>query len=463
MANPDLRTFVTDYERAFPSQVWHIREEVAPAYVTTAWALELERQRLSPVVIFERVAGHAMPVIANVFASRERIAWILGTTVDRLLERWSALARTPIRPVRVAGGPAQERIAIADAVDLRGLPILTHFGGDAGPYVTAGIAISNDPDTGVRNLTYARLQLKGRDRFGVSFHSRGHHWDYLARYERRGRNMPMAVAIGAHPAMLIGAATRTAIEVDEYDICGALLGQPVELLAARTIDVDVPASAEIVLEGEVVAGAREPEGPFGEFTGYSTDRSTRNVFVVSAITSRTSPLYLDVTPGASAEHLYLGRTSKEATVLGKLREVYPSVRGLHYPKSGTHFHCYVSMEKQLEGQPRQVGLLLLGLDSYVKLCVVVDADIDPTDEEQVLWALATRVQASRDVAIIRDGLTNQLDPSSRDGVSDKMIIDATDRSGHSRARIPAEVELAVRDQIAERLAASGDALTRSRR
>jgi 2,5-furandicarboxylate decarboxylase 1 len=170
---------------------------------------------------------------------------------------------------------------------------------------------------------------------------------------------------------------------------------------------------------------REPEGPFGEYSGYSTDRSTQNVFQVTAISHRRDPIFLDVTPGYSTEHLLLGRVPKEASVLARLRQTYPSVVSVRYPKSGTHFHCYVSLRKHFKGQPRQVGLLLLGLDPYVKLVVLVDADIDPGDEQQVLWAMATRMQAGSDVAIIEDGLTNPLDPSSRDGVSDKMIVDAT--------------------------------------
>lgn len=462
MPDPDLRSFLAAYETEFPSQVWRVREEIPPDYAATAWVLELDRQGASPILVFERVKGFGMPVVVNLFASRQRIAWILGTTADRLAETWIELARKPIPPVLVPRGPVQERVLEGPEASVLGLPISTHFAGDAGRYVTAGIGISKDPDTGVRNLTYARMQVKGPDLFALSFHSRGHHWDYLRRYEAQGRNMPMAVAIGAHPAILIGASTRGPMDLDEYDICGSLLGAPVELVRARTIDVEVPAAAEIVLEGEVVANVREPEGPFGEFTGYSTGRSTNNVFRLSAVTMRSSPIYLDVTPGATAEHLYLGRTPKEAMVLSKLRDTYPVVRALHYPRSGTHFHCYVSIDKALEGQPQQVAVLLLGLDPYVKLCVIVDSDIDPANEAEVLWAVATRTQAASDVSIIRGGLTNLLDPSSRDGTSDKMIIDATRPAGWEaqRTAIPADVEGWARERVRDRLAARGLAAAR---
>jgi UbiD family decarboxylase len=458
VSNPDLRTFLDEYERAAPLEVWRISDEVDTEHTITAWVLELERRGLSPVLVFERVRGYDMPVVSNVFGSRERIAWLLGTSAEELANQWQRVTRTLVPPVAVRGGPAQEEVVTGDAVDVTRLPILKHFADDGGRYVTAGVCISNDPDTGIRNLTYARLQMKGPNRFGVSFHSRGHHWDYLMRYERQRRNMPMAVAIGAHPSLLIAASTRGGIDLDELDVAGALFGQPVEVLRGRTIDVAVPASAEIILEGEVLANVHEPEGPFGEYTGYSTDRSTRNVFVVSAITRRKLPIYLDVTPGFSVEHLLLGRIPKEAMVLGKLREVYPGVKRVVYPRSGTHFHCYVSMTKTLEGQPRQVGLLVLGLDPYVKLCVVVDDDVDPGNETEVLWALATRSQASRDVSIIADGLTNQLDPSSRDGRGDKLIIDATGPldSSAQRARIPTDVEAAVAQRVAAYVSSRGE-------
>jgi 2,5-furandicarboxylate decarboxylase 1 len=458
MSNPDLRTFLAEYERAVPSQVWRIPDQVDTEHTITAWVLELERRGLSPLLVFEHVRGHEMAVVANVFGSRERIAWLLHTSADELANQWQRITRRLVPPVVVGAGPAQEVVVTDDAVDVTKLPILKHFADDGGPYVTAGMCISKDPETGIRNLTYARLQMKGPNRFGVSFHSRGHHWDYLMRYERQGRNMPMAVAIGAHPSLLIAASTRGGIDLDELDVGGALLGQPVEVVRGCTIDVEVPASAEIILEGEVLAGVHEPEGPFGEYTGYSTDRSTRNVFVVSAITHRRRPMYLDVTPGFSAEHLLLGRVPKEAMVLGKLREVYPGVKRVQYPRSGTHFHCYVSMLKTLEGQPRQVGMLLLGLDPYVKLCVVVDEDIDVGDETEVLWAVATRSQASRDLSIITDGLTNQLDPSSRDGKGDKLIIDATCPLEWSaqRARIPTDVGAAVARHVAAYLSAHGE-------
>jgi UbiD family decarboxylase len=277
----------------------------------------------------------------------------------------------------------------------------------------------------VRNLSYQRLQMKGKDRFGASLHSRGHIWDHLLRSEARGQNLEVAVVLGAHPAVHLAAGAKVAMEVDELDIAGAMLGQPVELVKCRTIDVEVPANAEIVLEGELLANTHEEEGPFGEYTGYSTFRSTKNVFVLKAITRRASPIYLDIIPGYSTEHLLLGRAAKEAHVYHRLKEVVPNLKGLNYPKSGTHFHAYLSLDKTAEGQARHALMLLFGLDSYVKLAVAVDGDVDIYNEEDVLWAIATRFQADTDMFVVPKVFCNRLDPSAVDGMSAKLGLDAT--------------------------------------
>jgi 4-hydroxy-3-polyprenylbenzoate decarboxylase len=187
----------------------------------------------------------------------------------------------------------------------------------------------------------------------------------------------------------------------------------------------VPADAEIVLEGEILAETREEEGPYGEYTGYSTFRSTKNVFVVKAITRRKSPIFLDVIPGYSSEHLLLGRVTKEAYVTARLKEVVPAVIAINYPKSGTHFHAYVSLKKTAEGQARLALMTLMGLDHYIKLAVVVDEDIDVFNEDEVLWAMATRFQADTDLFMVPKVFCNRLDPSSVDGMSAKLGIDAT--------------------------------------
>jgi UbiD family decarboxylase len=420
--SPSLRSFLAELP---DNDTLRIREPMELDYVPTALILELEKRRQTPVVIIDCPKGFDGPVVANLFASRDRIARMVGAPPGGFNKAWVRALAHMIPPLVVGYGPVHDVVVQGNQVDAGALPISRHFEQDAGRYIGSGILVCKDPDTGVRNLSYQRLQLKGPNRFGASLHSRGHIWEHLQRCAARGRNLEVAVVIGVHPAINLAAGAKVASEVDELDVAGALLGRPVELLKCKTIDVEVPAEAELVLEGEILADVHEDEGPYGEYTGYSTERSTRNVFVVNAITSRDKPIFHDIIPGYSAEHLLLGRAAKEAHVHMRLKEMVPTLKALNFPKSGTHFHAYMSMKKLAEGQPRHALMLLLGLDPYLKLVVAVDEDVNVFDEEEVLWAIATRFQADTDMFMVPNVFCNRLDPSSRDGMSAKLALDAT--------------------------------------
>jgi len=415
-----LRSFLD----ALPSSdIFRITEPTDLDYRPTALVMELEKQGRSPVLLIEPPGE--VPVLANLFADRGRIARMVGVEPGGFNAAWARAEEHPVAAVLVDHGCVQEVVVTGPDLDAGSLPISRHFLQDAGRYIGSGILVCKDPDTGVRNLSFQRMQLKGPDRFGVSLHSRGHIWDHLQRSQARGRNLQVAVVIGAHPAIYLAAGAKVAMEVDEFDIAGGLLGRPVELVRCRTIDMEVPANAEYVLEGEILADVHEDEGPYGEYTGYSTSRSTRNVFVVRAITHRAKPIFLDIIPGYSTEHLLLGRSAKEAHVFSRLKEMVPTLKALNFPKSGTHFHAYLSFKKSSEGQARHALMLLFGLDPYVKLAIAVDEDVDVFREEEVLWAMATRFQADTDMFMVPKVFCNRLDPSSVDGMSAKLGLDAT--------------------------------------
>ena len=390
--------------------------------------------------------GFDVPVVANLFADRARIARMAGVAPGEFNQAWLKALHAPVPPVIVDDGPVQEVVMEGDAVDAGTLPISRHFQADAGRYIGSGILICKDPDTGVRNLSFQRLQLQGPRQFGASLHSRGHIWEHLQRSAARGKHLEVAVVIGGHPALYLAAAARVAMDVDELDIAGALLGEPVPLVRCKTIDMEVPAHAEYVIEGEILADQHEDEGPYGEYTGYSTYRSTRNVFRVKAITRREKPIFLDIIPGYSSEHLLLARSPREAHVFHRLKEVIPNLVALNYPKSGTHFHAYLSLRDTTEGLARHALMALFGLDSYVKFAVVVDDDIDVHDEQDVLWAMATRFQADKDMFVVPGVFCNRLDPSASNGTSAKMGLDATRPAEWDveRAVVPEEAMAAAR-------------------
>ncbi len=442
MQAPDLRTFLEDLHDHLGEDLLNIQEQVPLDYTSTALALALEKQGRYPVLLFDHLQGYPGKLVANLFASRRVMSRSLGVDEEAFNARLGeCLDRlTPVQ--RVPDGPVHEVTLLGEQADLARLPVPRHFAHDAGPYITAGMLAARDPDSGVNNLSYARLQVKEGRKLGASLHSRQHLWEYQRRAELAGKDLPVAVVIGAHPAVMVAAAAKMGIDQDEYELAGALLGQPLPVCRAKTVDVEVPADAEIVIEGHILAQAREPEGPFGEYTGYMTGRSTNNVMTVSAITMRRDAIFVDIVPGNSAEHLTLGRASKEAWVFKRMKEALPFVIDFHYPSSGTHFHCYLRIEKTAEGQAAEAAALLMGLDHYVKLVVVVDQDIDPRHEGDVWWAVATRMQADRDLNILRNVMVNRLDPSSNDGLGAKLILDATaPLDGQARrVSLPAEAE-----------------------
>jgi 2,5-furandicarboxylate decarboxylase 1 len=439
-AYPNLRTFLQEVRERLPEQILTIRQEVPLDYTSTALTMELERRGQRPILFFEHIKDYAQPMVANLFATKEVMALGIGANPASFTQDLGRKLDELLPAQMVESAPVQEVVWLGSDADLTRLPIPRHFIQDAGAYITAGMIAANDPDTGVNNLAYVRLQIKDKQRMGASVHSRQHTWDYLRRAELRGQDLPVAVVIGAHPAVMLAGAAKLGIDQDEYDLAGALIGQPLPLVRCKTVDVRVPADAEIVIEGRLLANVHETEGPFGEYTGYVTGRSTHNVLEVSAITMRRDALFVDIIPGNSAEHLYLGRVCKEAWLYKRMSEALPFFMDFHYPASGTHFHCFVRIDKSAEGQAQQAAQLLVGLDHYVKLVIVVDKDIDPSDEDAVMWSLATRMQADRNLNILTHSICNRLDPSSDDGLGSKLLIDATRPKGFGAepVRLPDE-------------------------
>lgn len=423
----NLRAFLQELLSKSPEEVWRIGDEIEPGYDIAALVLELERRGEHPVLWLERVRGSRFPIVTNLFADRRRYARALGVAPESLHDEWVARAERRIAPVVRTTGPVRDVVLTGTDVDLGIFPIVRHFSEDGGPYITNGVVVAKDPDTGVRNASFHRMQLRGRYRLGTSLHSRRHLWDYQRRAEQRGEALAVSVVVGAHPLFSFGGGLwKGPIDVDEYEVAGGFLGEALEIVPGVTVPVEAPAEAEIVLEGRILPGVREPEGPFAEFTGYASERSTQHVLEVSAILHRRDAIYQDIVGGLSAEHTTLLAVPQEARLLKVLRGHYPSVKAVSYPQSGTcRLHCYISMKPLAEGQAKNVAFTALGDDLALKLVVVVDDDVDVYREQEVLWAVATRMQADRDLCVIPNAMGAILDPSTRDGTTAKVIIDAT--------------------------------------
>jgi UbiD family decarboxylase len=423
----DLRSFVAAYERAHPAEVVRVTEPVGIEHDVMAVVLEYERRRRWPILFFEQVRGFDIPVVANVVASRRALAFALGVPESGLAAEYARRLKERVKPVVVPDAPFRRHVLTGDAVDLQALPAPLYFPGDAGRYLTAGMLVARDPDTGVETEGYHRFQLRGRDRLGVSLHSRRRMFEYQRRAEARGRPLPCAIVLGLHPLVSMGSLAYPPADVGKFEVVGGLLGEPLEVAPCATLDLHVPAGAEIVVEGEILPGVREPEGPFGEFTGYFSRRSTEHVFVARAICMRERPWFQSIGSGRTGDHITTLGLVREAEILNALGRVIPHVTAVHVPLSGTSsFSAYVAIRQSRPGEAKHVIPIVLGVDHYLKLVVVVDDDIDVFDEADVLWAVATRMQADRDLVVIPGSLGAILDPSADErGVTAKLGIDAT--------------------------------------
>lgn len=436
MTGQGLQDFLSDYQAAHPDDVCVVDRDVSLDQDITAVVWELADRGQHPLLRFPRVEGADREVVTNMFASRVRIERMLGAGPGELHDRYQRLAAGALAMAELDDGPIAGRVDTGDRIDLFGLPLLTHFATDRGPYITSGIVVAEDPDGGRGNLSYHRSVVASPTSLGTSLHSRGDLWRLLQDAAGSGRRLPVAMVIGAHPLFMLAASARAPFDVDEREIAGGLLGAPLEVVRTPEHGLRVPASAEVVLEGEIDPAADEDEGPFGEFSGYSSDRSTRNRIDVCTVMQREGAVWVDVVGGNSHEHLNLGRVPREAEMIAKLKDRFPSVVGVHYPNSGTHFHCYVAVDQRRPGEARQVLLGLLGWDPYLKTVVAVDADVDIGADEDVLWALATHLQPEQDMIVIGGLPGSALDPSAdKLGTTSRLALDATRGPGFDAQRI----------------------------
>ena len=445
----DLRDFLKQADEK--GVVRHVTEEVKREYEMSTLMMDLDKEHRYPIVCFDKVENSEFPVVTNILGCRERFAEGLGVAADKVSETYAARIRSRIEEVKVVeNAPFNAHTITGDDIDLYKLPIPTHFPIDAGPYVTSGLCVAKDPESGAETLGFHRMQLKGKDKLGISLHSRQRLWEYFRRSEERGESLKAAIVIGVHPNISLGSMALVPYDQGKYGAIAGLFGEPLEVAPCLHSDLMVPAYAEIVLEGEILADVREKEGPFAEFTNYACYRSTENVFKVTAIRYRENAFYHDITPGMSSEHVTVVAVQREGDVLNALHQTLPNIKAVHAPFSACGlFHCYISMKKIAEGQPQQAIYAAFAVDHNIKMVVVVDEDVDVYNEEEVLWALATRLQADKGVTILPQhlGMGVTLDPSTDElSRTSKMGIDATKpMSGFApKIEMDEEVEKAVK-------------------
>ncbi len=424
MANQDLRSFLQQARRA--GEVLDINKPTSPRFAIPAIGAKLEEMRRYPALYFPRPEGSRMPVLTNVFANRARLALALGCDEPSLNAVFREREDRLTKPVLVPAGPCQEVVITGADVNLLELPAVTHNEKDAGPYITAGAMVVRDPETGIRNIGIYRHMIHDRNKMGIHMAETSHITFIFEKYVRKGKPMPVAVTIGHHPAFYLGVLSIVPLGIDEYEVVGGLFGQPLELVKAKTVDLEVPAAAEIVLEGTITPGEEHLEGPLGEYTTLYGGQRVNPVVTITAITRRSDPIYLDCLSGHIDQQL-LGGTSRLSVIYKNVRTTCPTVQDVYMPPSGCcRFTCYVSIKKRHEGEAKNAIAAALASDPFIKYVVVVDDDVNIFDDGAILKAIATRLKPEEDAFFIRGAKGHPLDPTAQKGyLVTKVGIDAT--------------------------------------
>ena len=449
----DLRSFLDAIRSA--DRLVTVERQVNPAdFEVTAVLRKLEERALFPMVLFNRCLNvHGKPsdlgVISNVFGTRERCAAALDLpaheTKFSLSARYAERSRVLLDPVVVPTGkaPVKEVVKTGPQVDLGEYPIVKHHEMDPAPYVDMTVCLKGKGQA-FYNTSFQRNMYKGPRKLGLFMAAR-HNWDIYRRYAEVGEPAPVVLIIGHHPAFYLGSLNIQPYGVDDYRVIGGIMDEPLSLVASETWGDDflVPADAELVIEGEVRPGVKEAEGPFGEWPGYYGPQRLSQVIDVTAVTHRRDALWQDVFV-SHRENWILGGIPKEGEIFEAVRAYVPTVKSVHLPFSGNcRLICYISLDKQEDGDARQAALIALATCDFVKYVVVVDGDVDPFNEGEVLWAMATRCQPNEDTDVIKGVKTSPLDPSiPGHSEGSKMIIDATvpkRRAFAQRTKVPDRV------------------------
>lgn len=376
-------------------------------------------EKLGKAVLFENVKGSTFRVVNNLLGSRDMLALLFETTPGRVVNEWVDRIKHPLAPKLVNSSPMKEVVKKGSEVNLEDLPIVTHCSKDAGPYITAGIVVAKDPETGIRNVSINRMQYKGKTKLGIRMMPPQHLGVIQEKCEKMGKDLEIAVVIGNHPFEMLVAATTVAYGIDEFTLSGGLRKEPLELVKCEIVDLEVPAMAEVVLEGIVLAGVREPEGPFGDFMENYVPAMENHVFEVKAFTHRKDAIYQTI-QASSREDIHLLALSREAKVYETVSKVADVQAVCMVP---TILSCTISIKKLFEGEPKNAMAAAFGAYSWLKYCVVVDHDVNVFDVDDVWWAMATRSRPETGLLLMKNAIGFPRDPFHIH--QSKLGIDAT--------------------------------------
>ena len=408
----DLRDFLAALEAE--GDLVHVKRPVQTRFEIAAGIRKMSDTG-GPTLWFDDVVGHDMPVVGAVFTTRSKALLALEVgSPEEGNARFSHALRNPVEPRLLGSGECQEVVHTGDDIDLYSIPMPVYSEKDGGPYVTVALEVSKDPIDRRVNASVYRVMRTGRNSMSVMSHAFQGLGTHMARAERRGEPLDVAIVNGCDPVLLYASQAKVAQGVNEMTVAGGIRGEPVEVVKCVTVDLEVPASAEIVIEGRVLPGERVMEGPFGEFTGYYGPAEENHLIEVTAVTHRRDPIFLAGMTGLPpTDNHILKSFAYESALYEKLRETFPEVTAVSYPNwGGVQYATVIALEQRYKGQARHVILTALGDSSRPKLVIVVDEDIDVYDTEMVNWAIMTRSQPAEDTIIVPRVAGGPLDPSA---------------------------------------------------
>ncbi|WP_083982689.1 UbiD family decarboxylase [Devosia soli] len=405
------------------SELVVVEEEVDPHFDLSA-LLSLTHD--TKAVVAKKIKGSELPVFGNLLSDRNRIAMALGVEPKAIQEALLASVKKPVPPILVENAPVQQ-LDFADGVLAR-LPVPTFFAKETGPYISAGMMVAVDPETGLGNASYARLKILSPTEALIGI-APNHHLAIMARRASAlGKPLPFAVVLGAHPAIQLAACLYLGLGDDEMHCAGALLGAPVRVTKCLTNDILVPADAEIVLEGFIHADKPIEEGYVSEYHGMYEDYGVGVLATFHRMTRRQDAMFQVIEPGYHAEHIYLGAIPIAASLKAQLSRSIHNVGEVAVTASGSgRNNVVVQIHNPRPGQARRAMAICWGAVSIIKNITIVDSDVDPWDTEAVELAKSTRMRAERDVLIVTDLPADRSEPQESGGMVAKIGYDATIR------------------------------------
>ncbi len=446
IAYRDLQEFVARLETE--GELLRIKEPLSPK-LEIPEVTDRVCKLYGPALLFENVPGYDLPVLTNAFGSFRRMSLALGVknldalgedilqfleieAPDSIIKKLNLVPKLKrlanIFPKMVKKAPCQEIVFKDDQVDLFRLPILHCWPQDGGPFITLPVVITKHPETGVRNAGMYRMQVFDRCTTGMHWHLHkggAHHYRVA---ERLGQRLPVAVAIGPDPAVTYAATAPLPDDVDEMLFAGFLRGKPVEMVKCLTVDLEVPATSQIVLEGYVEPGERRLEGPFGDHTGYYSLPDYYPVFHITCMTMRRDAIYPATIVGRPPqEDCYMAKAT-ERLFLPLIKKTLPEVVDINLPMEGVfHNLAFVSIDKRYPGHARKVACALWGLGQmmFCKIIVIFDREVNVQDVSECLWRLGNNIDPERDIFFVH-GPVDALDHAApQPYYGSKMAIDAT--------------------------------------